>query len=600
MKVSDYLVESVADLGVRHVFFVPGGAAMHLNDSLGGCSRIEFVANLHEQASAIAAEGYARVTNDLGVAMVTAGPGGTNAVTGVAGAWLDSTPCLFLSGQVKRADLKGDTGLRQLGVQEIDIVSIVKPITKYAVTITDPSQARFHFEKAIHLARSGRRGPVWLDVPLDVQASQIDPTGLAGYDPEGQNENRGSEPPRAQVSRALEMMRGAQRPVLLAGNGIRLAGAAALFRDLADRMGIPVLTTWLGLDLLPESHPLMIGRPGSVAPRGANFALQNADLLLCVGARLDMALTGYAHDRLARAARKIVVDIDPAEIRKLRTPIEEPIVSDAGAFLRELDRQLDERPAPGWQSWVERCRQWKKTYPVVLPEHRARRDAVSTYAFSEALSEELAEGNVVVSASSGSAIEIFLLAFRVKEDQRIFHNRGLGAMGFGLPHSIGACLASGRRRTVCVDGDGGFQFNIQELETVLRLDLPIKFFVLCNEGYASIRTSQNRYFHRLVGADSSSGMTLPDLTKVASAFGLPTARLDGGDDLRQKIRRILAEKGPLVCEVASPADETRAPSLVSTQRPDGSMVSKPLEDLWPFLDREEFRRNMIVEPLEEE
>jgi acetolactate synthase-1/2/3 large subunit len=600
MKVSDYLVDRVADLGVRHVFFVPGGAAMHLNDSLGGCSRLEFVANLHEQASAIAAEGYARVTNDLGVAMVTAGPGGTNAVTGVAGAWLDSSPVLFLSGQVKRADLKGDTGLRQLGVQEIDIVSIVRPITKYAVTITDPAQARFHFEKAIHLARSGRRGPVWLDVPLDVQASQIDPAGLAGYEPDEQNQEAGSERLPARVSRVLEMLDGAQRPVLLAGNGIRLAGAAALFRDLIDRIGIPVLTTWLGLDLLPDSHPLMIGRPGSVAPRGANFALQNADFLLSVGARLDMALTGYAHNRLARAARKVVVDIDPAEIRKLKTRIEEPIVSDAGAFLRQLDGQLGERPAPGWQSWVERCQRWKESYPVVLPEHRSRRDTVSTYAFSEALSEELAEGDVVVSGSSGSAIEIFLLAFRVKEDQRVFHNRGLGAMGFGLPHSIGACLASGRRRTVCVDGDGGFQFNIQELETVSRLDLPIKFFVLCNEGYSSIRTSQNRYFHRLVGADSSSGMTLPDLTKVASAFGLPTARISGGADLRRQIRHILAVKGPLVCEVASPADETRAPSLISTQRPDGSMVSKPLEDLWPFLDREEFRRNMIVEPLEEE
>ena len=598
MRLADYVMQRVAAAGVKHVFMLPGGGAMHLNDALAGCEDLDFVCNLHEQASAIAAEAYARVSNGLGVAMVTSGPGATNALTGVAAAWLDSTPVLFLSGQVKRADLKGDSGLRMLGVQEIDVVSMVRGITKYAVTITDPATIRFHLEKALHLARDGRSGPVWIDIPLDVQAAQIDPESQESFEPPAVAPES-QTPLRGAVDRVLELLATAERPVLLIGNGIRLAHAEDELLALVDRLGVPVLTTWLGLDLIPDAHPLLMGRPGAIAPRGANFALQNADLLIVVGARLDMALTAYAHERLARGARKVMVDVDPAEIAKMRTEIHVPVVADAGDFLREMLRQIEGRALLGFGPWIARCEAWKVRYPLVLPEHRTRTDGVSMYAFADALSDEMLGSDVIAPGSSGFAVEIFLLVLRVKAGQRVFHNRGTGAMGFGLPASIGACVASGGRRTICVDGDGGFQMNIQELAVVAEHQLPIKFFVVNNSGYASIRTSQQNYFGRLIAADASSGLRLPDVTRVAEAYGLPVQRIASSAGLHAQIREALATPGPLVCEVVAPADEPRGPRVASAQRPDGSMVSRPLEDLWPFLDRDEFFGNMIVSPVPE-
>jgi acetolactate synthase I/II/III large subunit len=596
MKLSDYVLQFVADQGVKHVFMLPGGGAMHLNESLGQRTDVEFVCNLHEQAAAIAAEAYAKVTNRLSVLMVTTGPGGTNAVTGVASAWLDSMPCLVLSGQVKRADLKRDSGVRILGVQEIDIVSIVDSFTKYAVTIEDPSTIRYHLEKAVYLANADRRGPVWIDIPLDVQAAQIDPAELHGFTPPVTNVDVGLP---AQVRELLGLLRSSERPVVVAGSGIRAAGAVNEFRQAIEALQIPVLTTWLAMDLLPETDPLFAGRPGSIAPRGANFALQNSDLMLVIGSRLDMALTGYAHDNLARQAIKVMVDIDEAEIRKMKTTVHLSVVADAGAFIRELNNQLGDATLPRYGAWVERCQDWKERYPIVQPEYRELREGVSTYCLSEALSEELDSGDIVASGSSGAGIELFLLTFKVKENQRVLHSRGLGAMGFGLPASIGACLGAGGRRTICVEGDGSFHMNVQELETIRRLQLPIKMFVINNNGYASIRASQENYFQHLVAADSTSGLSLPDVKKVAEAYGLPSLSITNQQDLHRQIREVLESPGPVVCEVMAPAEEQRAPRLSSMQRPDGSMVSKPLEDLWPFLDREEFRSNMIIPPLDD-
>lgn len=598
MKLSDYVVRFVAEQGVKHVFLVTGGGAMHLNDSLGRCAGLQYVCNLHEQACAIAAEAHSRVTNHLSAALVTTGPGGTNTITGLAGAWLDSTPVLFISGQVKRADLKRDSGVRILGVQEIDIVKIVESITKYAVTVEEPESIRFHLEKAAHLALTGRRGPVWIDIPLDVQAAQIDPAVLRGFVPDEAPSVQDHSALRGLAARAVEMLRAAKRPVLLVGNGVRMAGAAESFVTLAERLGIPVLTTWLGLDLIPDDHPLCFGRPGSLAPRGANFTLQNCDLLLIVGARMDMAMTAYAHDRLARSASKIMVDIDEAEIRKMKTPIHLPIVADAGEFLDELGRQWDGGSSSSWRDWIARCKEWKTKYPLVLPEHRTHPGSLSMYHFSEALSDELAEGDVVVPGSSGFAIEIFLLCLKIKSGQRCFHNRGTGSMGLGLPAAIGAAVAS-RRRTICVDGDGGFQMNIQELATVERLGLPIKCFIVNNDGYASIRASQTGYFNRLVGADKTSGVTLPDLGKVARAYGLPFAQISGQANLTGSIRSVLDGDGPIVCEVMVAANEERIPRASSFIKPDGSMGSKPLEDLYPFLPREVFLSEMIIPPLED-
>ncbi len=596
MKLSDYVADFVARQGVRHVFLVPGGGAMHLNDSFFHHEGIECVSNLHEQASAMCAETYAKVSGGLGCALVTTGPGGTNAVTGVAGAWLDSTPVLFISGQAKRPDLKGDSGVRQMGLQEVDIVSIVRPLTKYAVTVMAPEDIRKILEEAVWTARSGRPGPVWVDIPLDVQGATIEAGALAAFTPPAA---KGAADLSQAVDRVLQALSRAERPILLAGNGVRLAGAAGELHAAIEALSIPAMATWQSVDLFAYDDPFYIGKPGSVAPRGVNFALQNSDFLLIVGSRMDFSITGYAPERLAREAVKAMVDVDPAEIRKLSAYIDIPIEADAGDFLKALLARLPQFQRPDWTAWLNRCRDWKAKYPVVLPEHRAADRKVSIYHFAEALEEVLPEGRLIISGSSGAGIEIFQHAYRLKKGQRLTHTAALGAMGYGLPAAIGACLAGDRLETVCVDGDGGLQLNVQELETVRRLNLPIKFFILSNEGYSSIRTSQNRWFGRLGGADASSGLTLPDLGKVADAYGLAFARITEPRTLTADIKAVLDTPGPVVCEVVTIPDEQRIPSMSSAQRADGSLYSKPIEDLWPFLERQEFLANMIVAPVEE-
>jgi acetolactate synthase-1/2/3 large subunit len=599
-------MQFVAGLGVKHVFLVTGGGAMHLNASLAQRADIEAVCNSHEQASAMAAENYAKAVNGLGVAMVTTGPGGTNAITGLAGAWLDSTPVLFISGQVKRPDRMfasdgAPLGMRQLGVQEIDIVSIVKPLTKYAVTVLDPNSIRFHLEKAVHLARSGRPGPVWIDIPLDVQAAPIDEAELTGFVTGATW--RADDLPHLVLDTIAALNR-AQRPLIFIGNGVRLAHAEDEFRKLFELLRIPVEATWCAADIISSEDPLFVGRPGSLASRGANFALQNCDFLLSVGARLDFAITGYAPDKFARAAHKVMVDIDPAEIRKLEPFIDTAICADAGEFLREMLRQVLCRPSAVQRKdrtcWNKRCTDWKTRYPVVTDSHRRPEGPVSIYYLAEVIGQETTPEDLMISGSSGSGIEIFLFACPTRTGQRIYHTAGLGSMGNGLPGSIGVCIAGGRRRTVCVDGDGGFQFNIQELETVARLNLPIKFFVLNNDGYASIRASQTNFFGApQLGCDGRTGITVPDICKVAAAFGLATTRIESQANLREDVRKVLETPGPVVCDVVVIPDEVRGPRLSSMQRADGSLVSKPLEDLWPFLDRDEFHANMIVQPLPE-
>jgi acetolactate synthase-1/2/3 large subunit len=604
MKLSDYVMRFIAAEGVRHVFLVTGGGAMHLNASLAQCAELEAVCNSHEQASAMAAENYAKATNNLGVALVTTGPGGTNALTGVTGAWLDSTPVLVVSGQVKRPDRMFASdgtprGMRQLGVQEVDIVSIVKPVTKYAVTVLDPASIRYHLEKAVWLARHGRPGPVWIDIPLDVQASPIDETNLPAFDPTELVPAPACDLAE-KVRETIGALNGAQRPLILAGNGVRLAHAEEDFRRLFARLGIPVEATWCAADIISSEDPLFVGRPGSLASRGANFALQNCDFLLIVGARMDFAITGYAPERLARAAHKAMVDIDPAEIRKLAPFIQTEIPADAGEFLREMLRQIDAVRPKDRTCWNKRCADWKTRYPVVLPEHRESQGRVSIFHLAEVIGQETSPQDIMISGSSGSGIEIFLFACPTRTGQRIYHMAGLGSMGCGIPTSIGACLAGGRRRAVCVDGDGGFQFNIQELATVRQLDLPIKFFVLNNGGYASIRASQTAFFGSpQVGCDEHTGLRIPPLEKLAGAYGISFVRIATQETLRTQVREVLDIPGPVLCDVEVIPDEPRVPRLSSMQRPDGSLVSKPLEDLFPFLDRDEFLANMMVAPVEE-
>ncbi len=587
IKVSDYVVQFLENLGVGHVFMLAGGGAMHLVDSLGRSHRISYVCTLHEQACAIAADAYAQYTGKIGVALVTTGPGGTNTLTGVAASWLDSIPVLIISGQVKRADRMKGRGVRHMGFQELDIVSLVQHLTKYAVTITDPKRIRYHLEKAVYLATSKRPGPVWIDIPLDVQASFVDERRLPGFSPPRQSPSR-AQALKVKVEKAIDLLKKAQRPVLLAGNGIRLAGALDLFHRLLHELPIPVLTTWKAADFLPEEHPLYVGRPGAVGQRGANFAQQTADWLLCLGARLDLGQTAYNHAYFAPRAWKIMVDVDPAEIKKMQTQIHVPIACDAGDFLREFLRQIRGETLPDYSSWLDRCKSWQQRFPVVLPEYWSETECVNDYVLISVLSDELSGDDLLVPGSSGACSERTMQAIRIKEGLRVFNSPGLGSMGFGIPAAIGACLASGGKRTICLEGDGGFMMNIQELETVRRLNLPIKFFVLNNGGYGSIMATQNSYFGgHYVGCNPSSGLTLPDIPSVAESFGITTDRISNHATLRAKVQEVLRSPHPVVCDVRVSPHQPTAPRVVSVQTEDGSMTSSPMEDLWPFLDRKE-------------
>ncbi len=597
IKLSDYVMKFIIAQGVRHVFLIPGGGAMHLMDSAGRFpGELEHISNLHEQACAICAHAYGHLTSNLGVALVTTGPGGTNTITGVAAAWMDSTPCLFISGQVKRSTLMGDSGVRSMGSQEVDIVSVVRPIVKYVVRIMDPTTIRYHLEKAVYLAREGRQGPVWLDIPQDVQAIMIDEDALPGFEPPRKTEQEQTNL-RNQIRQVIDLINAAERPVILAGYGVQAAHAEADFKELIQLLQIPVLITWKAIGLLPEEHPLYAGRPGSIGQRGANFTQQNSDLLISIGARLDQDQVAFSHENFARAAKKVIVDIDPAEINKLKMELT-PVVADAGDFISAMLSQRSAIKPHDRSTWLKRSQDWKCKYPVVLKEFWDQNDYVNMYVLMDVLSDELEADDILVPGSSGPCANIMMQTWRVKDGQKFVFAPALGAMGFGLPHSIGAAIASGGRRTICVNGDGGFQLNIQELETVARLQLPIKFFVLDNQGYGSIMAMQRNYFEgHYVGSEPSSGLTFPNILKIATAYGLPSLEARNHSELKERIRQTLQTPGPAICSVSVSPLEVQQPRVMSTLRADGTLKSKPMEDLWPFLDREEFLSNMIIPPL---
>jgi acetolactate synthase I/II/III large subunit len=597
-KLSDYVIEFVAKAGGRHIFMLTGGGCMHLTDSVGRNPDLEYICCLHEQACAFAAEAYAEYTANLGVALVTSGPGGTNAVTGVAAAWLESASCLFLSGQAKRADLIGSTGVRSMGQQEVDIVSVVKPITKYAKTVLDPSTIRYELEKAVYLATHGRRGPVWIDIPLDVQASSIDENAIEGFDTPAESSTCELS---GQVSQAIDLLNRSERPVLFLGNGARAAHTKGLVRKLIDVLQIPVLVTWKIIDAVPNDSDFYAGRPGAIGQRGANFTQQNSDWIMVIGARLDRPQTAFSYKNFARAASKVLVDVDPAEMAKFDMHIDVSVCSDATEFIEEFLRQAGKIQKHDRSCWLTRTRKWQTKYPVVLPEYWKTKGVVNTYVLMDVLSDELSAEDLLVPGSSGPCSDIFMQAFRLGGGQRVVNAPGLGAMGTGLPGSIGACLASGRKRTICVNGDGGFQLNIQELETVRRLQLPIKYFVLCNGGYGSIMATQRNYFQgRFTGSDPSSHLTLPDIERIAQAYGIPGAHIHDHSDIRNQVRAVLAQPGPVICAVDVSPEERTAPRVTSKVLADGTIVSYPMEDMWPFLERDEFRENMLVPVLEEQ
>ena len=486
-----------------------------------------------------------------------------------------------------------------MGPQEVDIIAVVSPLTKYAKTLIEPNDVRYELEKAIYLATTGRRGPVWLDFPLDVQATMVDETKLRGFTPEPVADR--STDIKHKVAAALELLKKAERPVLFVGNGTRQAHLNGLVEEVVNLLKIPTLLTWKSMDMLPEGHPFYAGRPGSIAARGANFTQQNADWIMVLGARLDMPQIAFSHKNFARAARKVLVDVDASEIAKFDMAIDVPVNADAKDFLRELLAQLKNTVLPQTSAWLKKAKDWLAKYPVVLPEYwEEKNGVVNPYLLVDVLSEQCTPKDVLAPGSSGACSDIFLQCFRMKDGQRVVNSPSLGAMGTGLPGTIGTCLASGKRRTICVNGDGGFQLNIQDLETVKRLKLPIKYFILCNGTYASIMGAQRNHFKgRLVGSDPSSHLTLPDVMKVADAYGIKAMEIKDHTSLRDGVSAVLAYDGPVVCAVHVSSDQPTSPRATASTRADGTIVSLPMEDMAPRLPREEFLANMIIPPLEE-
>jgi len=597
IKLSQYVIGKLADWGVRHVFMVTGGGAMHLNDSVGRESRIQYICNHHEQASAMAAEGYARVTGTPGVINVTTGPGGINALNGVFGAWTDSVPMLILSGQVKRETCMAVTGLkniRQLGDQEVDIVRMVGGITKYAVLVDDPESIRYHLERAWYLASHGRPGPCWLDIPVDVQSARIDEDTLRPYDPAEDQLTWDAAAVTRQAAAVIQRLADAERPVLMAGTGIRAGSALSEFRQVARLLGIPVTTAWTH-DLIAGDDPLFCGRPGTIGERAGNFTVQNSDALLVLGSRLNIRQVSYNWPSFARKAFKMQVDVDPAELDKPLVRVDMPIHCDVKVFLQEMIRQLegtghDSSRHGGWLAW---CRERVAKYPVVLPKHRVEGPPVSPYYFMEQLFEQMADDDVVVCANAAACIVPYQ-AGKLTENQRLISNSGSASMGYDLPAALGAAVARDGKRVICLAGDGSIQLNIQELQTIVHQGLPVKIFVLNNRGYLSIRQTQSNFFGNLVGESPDSGVSFPNFEILACAYRLPVTIIRTASDF-SRIPAFLDAPGPGLCEVhLDPAQEFE-PRLKSRQLPDGKLVSPNLEDMYPFLDPAELASNLLIE-----
>ena len=549
----------------------------------------------------MAADGYYRLSGRMAAVNVTSGPGGTNALTGIYGAYVDSLAMIVVSGQVRHDTTVRSTGLplRQLGDQELDITPIATSITKYAVMVTDPLEIRFHLERALYLATAGRPGPVWLDIPMNVQSALIDPDRLRGYDVATDH----SEMPTINLGemalQVLDKIRRAKRPVILVGTGVRIAKSQEPLLRVAKQLGIPLTTAWNAHDLVPDDHPCYVGRPSSLGDRAGNFAIQNADFLLVLGCRLNIRQIGYSWKTWAREAYKVVVEIDPIELLKPTLSIDLPINADAGAFLDAMLILGTDGPTSAHREYLSWCRIRRAKYPVVKPEYWNNTEAVNPYCFVEALFDQLPEGQTVVTGDGTACVTTFQAA-QIRKGQRLFTNSGCASMGYDLPAAVGACVASERERIICIAGDGSIQMNIQELQTIVTHRLPIIIFLLNNRGYHSIRQTQQNYFpDNFVGCGVESGLGFPDFEKLAIAYQFKYLRIRNHLETADIIRRALSEKGPVLCEVMLDLDQAFSPKLASRQLEDGRMVSSPLEDLYPFLSREELADNMLIRMVED-
>ena len=606
-RLADYVADFLVSRGVTDVFSVVGGGAMHLNDALGHCEQLHVTYNHHEQACAIAAEAYARLENRIAAVCVTTGPGGTNALTGVVGGWLDSIPMFILSGQVRYdttaryAMKEAGAAVRAMGDQEYDIVRSVEPMTKYAVMIEDPKTIRYHLERAWHLATTGRPGPVWVDIPVNYQGGFIETEELEGYDPA---EDDAKLPPMVSddvIRVVLEKIRKAKRPVFHAGYGIRLSGGYDSFRSVMEKLNIPVVTYWNAVDLIEDEHPLYCGRAGNMGDRPGNWAIQNADLILAVGTRISIRQVGYNWKTWARAAEVIMVDVDQGEMRKPTLHVEMPIWADAKDFLMRLDA-LAEPKVSSEQVWLDTCSRWKKDYPAVLPRQwEENGETANVYAFVRYLSSRL-PGNSLTAVSNGACCVVGNQAYVIQKGSRMANNSAIASMGYGLPAAIGTCIGGGYRETICLEGDGSIMMNLQELQTILTNRLPIKIFLINNNGYHSIRITQTNLFghHTKVGIGPESGdVSFPEFRKIAEAFGYRYYSARSNAEMKAVVDKVLQMEGPVFTEIFTDTKQVWEPKSSTKRLPDGTLVSPPLEDLAPFLPREELENQMFIPMVEE-
>ena len=605
-RLADYVADFLVTKGVTDVFSVVGGGAMHLNDALGHNDGLHVTYNHHEQACAMAAEAYARLENRIAAVCVTTGPGGTNALTGVVGGWLDSIPMFIISGQVRYdttaryALTYTGTPLRAMGDQEYDITRAVAHMTKYAVMLEDPKKIRYVLEKAWHLATTGRPGPVWVDIPVNYQGGYIETDELEGYDPA---EDDAMLPPPVSsemIEVVLEKIRRAKRPVFHAGYGIRLSGGYDAFRSVAEKLNIPIVTYWNAVDLIEDDHPLYCGRAGNMGDRPGNWAIQNADLILAVGTRISIRQVGYNWKTWARAAEVIMVDIDQAEMKKPTLHVDMPIWADAKDFLTKLDAAAEEQVYRG-DTWLETCRRWKKDYPAVLPRQwEENGSTANVYAFVRYLSSQLPE-NSLTAVSNGACCVVGNQAYVIQKGSRMANNSAIASMGYGLPAAIGTCIGGGRRTTICLEGDGSIMMNLQELQTILTNHLPIKVFVINNNGYHSIRITQTNLFNKnFVGIGEESGdLSFPEFRKIAEAFGYRYFSARSNAEMKAVVDEVLKLDGPVFTEIFTDTVQVWEPKSSTKRLEDGTLISPPLEDLAPFLPREEIAANMFIPMVEE-
>lgn len=609
IRLADYVADFLVEHGVTDAFSVVGGGAMHLNDALGHKDGLKVTYNHHEQACAIAAEAYARLDNKIAAVCVTTGPGGTNALTGVVGGWLDSIPMFIISGQVRydttaRYALQyTETPLRAMGDQEYDIVKSVEPMTKYATMIEDPKQIRYALEKAWHLATTGRPGPVWIDIPVNFQGGYIETEELEGYDPAEDDVLLPPPVDESIIEKVLEKIANAKRPVLHAGYGIRLSGGYEAFRRVADKLNIPVVTYWNAIDLIEDEHPLYVGRAGNMGDRPGNWAIQNADLVVAIGTRISIRQVGYNWKTWARAAEVIMVDIDQAELKKPTLHVEMPVWADAKDFLEKMDKAIDKTPVHAGGEWLAACQSWKKNYPVVQPKQwEENGSTANVYAFVKYMSSRLPE-NSLTAVSNGACCVVGHQTYEIKKGSRFANNSAIASMGYGLPAAIGTCIGGNRRETICLEGDGSIMMNLQELQTILTNKLPIKIFLINNSGYHSIRITQSNLFseHSKIGIGEESGdLSFPDFKKLSEAFGYPYYSARSNKEMKEVVDQVLSLDGPVFCEIFTDTEQRWEPKSSTKRLEDGTLVSPPLEDLAPFLPREELKEIMFIPLMEEQ